>query len=753
MSETTFLPINFSEIDITDLTDIDTAFAEICEPVDLLALGKVRWQRARQSAKAGIPIAPLRPNTKEPFGNCEDCKDERCGYSGADKANCPCVENGNPQGNKCHAGYAATCDLVVVDYWFEESNYQINYLEHNTPLFVLDFDVVWVDGIATMPGKEAFEEANPGVLESATQKVVTPSGGEHYKWLRTYSGEMYRGSKAFGKQLFGDGKDDPSRHTDTKTGLGSYNVGPLSRTDDGTYEEVRSGELTELQADVFDRFKKNGSAAVSAPLTGQAGTSPTLYREVPQISMGDLTETMRKEVIADLLELESDLAKVDEDWHMSSLGIVADTGKYVGSGLYDFEQAVERLVPIAMTSGADDKPRDSEAVVERKVRNWLAKGAAEGLSEVKTRYYQMGVDSGAPSSWDPVDLSALRANGYSRPVPTFFTCCNKAEVSLLYPGKSHTVYGKSGDGKTLAMLGGAAQELLKGHSVLFLDFEDDADIVVLDRLHDTFGVPWEILDDRSKFRYVNPEGKPAPGSPDAAKFAELSGHGWDIVIVDAMTEAAAAWGIVFEGGSDGGAGKISQFTQEFVLPFLKAGSSVTLIDHVKLGDSNGFATGSSHKRNAIRGAAYEVTATKSFGLGARGSLDFYVRKDRPGSLRKFEDNKKRVATFWLDSTNADHITYGFDSVQGAVSVDFSTVEISDEAKAEMVHQFLVINPGASKRKVLAVLTGDQNKRDSTLTTLISIGRIKMVRETDKNGKTKSERHWWVDDDETVIGLD
>ncbi|NEK47264.1 hypothetical protein GR250_39010, partial [Rhizobium leguminosarum] len=56
---------------------------------------------------------------------------------------------------------------------------------------------------------------------------------------------------------------------------------------------------------------------------------------------------------------------------------------------------------------------------------------------------------GAPSTWEPVDLSAILSGDYVAPRPTLLT--RDDGVSLLYPGLTHSVHGESESGKSMVL--------------------------------------------------------------------------------------------------------------------------------------------------------------------------------------------------------------------------------------------------------------------------------------------------------------
>ncbi|WP_328932637.1 MULTISPECIES: hypothetical protein [unclassified Streptomyces] len=427
------------------------------------------------------------------------------------------------------------------------------------------------------------------------------------------------------------------------------------------------------------------------------------------------------------------------------------------SGVSDALDAIEQFFDDEVFDRRDSSSVTGEfvrsrdgAVKKAEAKGELTSSCACGWSLGKSA---ATVDSESPSlnsddfGWGGVDLSAVLSEDYEPLKPTLFTAVNFADMSLLYPGKSHSIFGPSGDGKTLMITAGIAQELKAGRSVLFLDFEDAEDVVVKDRLSDTFGVPDEILLDQSKFLYVRPEAKPAFGTPSARAFATLALKGWDLVVIDAVTEAMSVWGLRLGGDSDGGAGKIAEFNKDLVKPFTNNGSAVILVDHTKKEDSGGFALGSQHKRSILTGAAYEVFTTTPYGKGVKGVAKLKVCKDRPASLAKFTDKDKFIATFTLDSRDPNIIKFGFESIKAAPTIDFYMIPDTDEAKEAKLKEFLTNYPGCSKNRLIETLGGNRNASGKLLDELKSAGLLHVT--SAKSGL--AGKWYWIDEAGTIIG--
>jgi hypothetical protein len=262
--------------------------------------------------------------------------------------------------------------------------------------------------------------------------------------------------------------------------------------------------------------------------------------------------------------------------------------------------------------------------------------------------------TGEPSTWAPVDLGPILDGDY---VPEVGTLMPREDgVCLLYAGRLHSFHGESESGKSLLAQGEAARLLMRGESVLFVDFESDPAAIV-ERLR-MFGTTSEAI--REHLTYVQPD--TGLGS-DAAReaFAEVLSRRYTLAIIDGVTEA-----LTLVSTSNG-------TPEEQVVHYMRrlprriakeTGAAVVQIDHVtKSKDARGrYALGSQHKLNTLDGAAYMVEVTQPLAPGLRGEISLRVAKDRPGQVRRYagkwraSDRTMEAARVVMDSTSLDHIT-------------------------------------------------------------------------------------------------
>ena len=149
---------------------------------------------------------------------------------------------------------------------------------------------------------------------------------------------------------------------------------------------------------------------------------------------------------------------------------------------------------------------------------------------------------GAPSTWEPVDLTAILSGDYVAPSPTLLT--RDDGVSLLYAGLTHSLHGESESGKSMLIQYEAVCRLQAGEGVLYIDFESDAASVV-QRLQELGATPNQI---REGFVYVRPESDPAAWQGDQAAFeATLTGRSYALAVIDGVSEAMS---VVVGSGND-----------------------------------------------------------------------------------------------------------------------------------------------------------------------------------------------------------
>lgn len=226
------------------------------------------------------------------------------------------------------------------------------------------------------------------------------------------------------------------------------------------------------------------------------------------------------------------------------------------------------------------------------------------------------------SSWEPLSLEAALDGKYEGPQPAILTRTDG--VKLLYPGAIHSIAGEPGSGKSWIALVAAAEVILSGRNVLYLDFEDSV-FSIVHRLK-TLGVsPAEIL---VRFAYVRPF-EPMPQTPPDA--FDLWLNEVDLVVVDGVTNALETHGLDVLSNRD-----TAEFMNRFVsrLQEGRRSPAILLIDHVPKSRSNQRGpVGAQHKVAAVQ-VQYIAHTAIAFDQDHDGAIDLTLIKDRFGQIQR-----------------------------------------------------------------------------------------------------------------------
>jgi len=251
-------------------------------------------------------------------------------------------------------------------------------------------------------------------------------------------------------------------------------------------------------------------------------------------------------------------------------------------------------------------------------------------------------------TWLPVDLSTYLDGTHKPTVPTLLTRTDG--VCLLYPGLIHSLHGESESGKSLVAQYLAAQQIMAGHNVLFIDFESDA-ATVTERLLMLGATPQAI---KEHFHYIRPEVDPRSAGAEMPAWHAMLARSYVLAVIDGVTDSLGIFGYSVKDNDD-----VAAWMR--VLPkniANRTGAAVAVIDHVtKDNDSRGrFAIGAQAKMSGLTGAGYTVEVAEALGRGLRGVIVLRVGKDRPGYVRgesgpmRKSDRTQEAARVVVDST-------------------------------------------------------------------------------------------------------
>lgn len=224
--------------------------------------------------------------------------------------------------------------------------------------------------------------------------------------------------------------------------------------------------------------------------------------------------------------------------------------------------------------------------------------------------------------WETLSSRAILEGTWERPTPTLGTLDDG--VGLIYPGRTHSLAGEPGGGKTWLALHIVHQLLDAGMVTGMIDYEDEPQ-AIFGRLL-ALGADREALAER--FVYVRPD-----QAVHYATIEGLAGLGADLWVIDSVGEALAAEGLNPNADED-----VVTWFRKVPRLLCAGGAAVLMIDHVaKSKEERGsWAIGSQRKLAALNGAAYTVETVTAPTTDGDGLLHLKCAKDRHGTHRRHQ---------------------------------------------------------------------------------------------------------------------
>jgi hypothetical protein len=323
-----------------------------------------------------------------------------------------------------------------------------------------------------------------------------------------------------------------------------------------------------------------------------------------------------------------------------------------------------------------------------------------------------------PSSWGAVDLRPVIA-GERRAAPPTILRRTDGEA-LIYPRRLHSIASEPEGGKGWLTLAAMAEVVLAGGTAALIDFEVDAGEFV-DRM-EALGVPAEIL--IARCRYLRPDESLGDNGWRALE-ATLMSAPLDLVVLDGVTEAMS-----LDGLSPLDNVEVAGWLELPRRLIARTGAAAVLVDHLtKDRESRGkFAFGAQHKLAGVD-VSYHLKVVEPFGRGLSGEVEIAVQKDRPGHVRRFADEKGRVAIVALISGDDD-------SVEVRVEPPGAQAEFRPTLLMERISEAIEIGDGLGKRAIRERVKGKTETKDLALALLIRDGYVTV----EYGGPGKADRH-------------
>ncbi len=334
---------------------------------------------------------------------------------------------------------------------------------------------------------------------------------------------------------------------------------------------------------------------------------------------------------------------------------------------------------------------------------------APPLYNVSGNGQHTAVQAPITTDWDRHDLVALAQkimDGDYAPETAEYLMVDGGRP-LLYPGRTHSIFGEPGGGKTWIALYAIAERLNAGQPVLLIDWEDSPQGTVNRLL--LLGV---LPDQLHLLDYRNP----VTGLKQGWEAIDTETAMWTLVVIDSTGEAMGADGI--KSNDDTPVAEWMALAKRLA----RTGAAVLLLDHVpKNVDNRDMEIGSQRKQAAITGASYRCDTITSPAKGRDGILKLVVRKDRLGNRAK---GSVAAEVHILEHDGPLHIELRVSDSQAATE---RGERFRPTHLMERVSRWLELHPGATRRMIEADVTGKGSAIRTACDALIEEGFVTVER--------------------------
>lgn len=376
------------------------------------------------------------------------------------------------------------------------------------------------------------------------------------------------------------------------------------------------------------RGRRNRHNGHAMPLSAPSGSNPAYVKVAVEGELASLATTPsggRNSALNDVALRCARLLPRDpatrEDLRRRLIDACERNGLNADDGVHDTEATIDSAFRKADSD--DPAPVPEPKVPEPKVEIVDELPDSEPFTPPAgdTLATPSGAGDDEPTTWEPHDLGPHLRGEVRRPTPTIGI--RRADgLRFIYAAREHAVVGETESGKTWFALCCVAAELVAGHHVLYVHYEEGDATSTVERLQ-LLGVADAVI--AEQFRFVAPT---RPVQPDW--LAALLDPPVTLVIHDGVNEAMSLIGAETK-DVDG----VAQFRRRLIRPCILAGAATLACDHMPMvrDGTRRDAYGSVHKGNALDGARISLENAEPFGRGMRGASHVFVTKDRPGHLR------------------------------------------------------------------------------------------------------------------------
>lgn len=313
--------------------------------------------------------------------------------------------------------------------------------------------------------------------------------------------------------------------------------------------------------------------------------------------------------------------------------------------------------------------------------------------------------------------------------------------ALIYPGKSHSIVGEAGKGKSMLAQHLCVEEARAGRNSLFIDLEKGFDNF-RERVR-ALGATREAARGLGYWRLTR--GLTPRAVERIVEFTQR--WGVQVVVIDSVGRALTRAGLEENSNTD-----VRLWYDGVVEPLMRAGVTPVLIDHFKKPGESGaphgrFAKGAGAKLDVIDGAAYGVQTISPFSKDKQGKMKVVCQKDNNGTHAEGEV----VAVVSVTPSPDGHIAFEMGTQQVSHT---PTGEVRRTWYMEEVSRYLEKQDGpVSKDNVRAALGRNKGYVTQAIDTLVAEGHLTEVPGKRNSKQLTSVKPYRQDEDDKAAASD